>query len=239
MPDLKTALASVIHQWERNQIPELEPVQPTVQESNTVFTTTTSTPSPTPAPTPILRPSTMTAPPVYDAETNISRVAYKYAVDNGGHTRAEIVNALISTGFPKGSATSVLSRMIIQGLAEERNGKFYALVKDYVPLKSGEYLAKMRKQRIAAARRAATRAANQAAHPVRTDRELRVPRVDREPREPRVLTDYLPPDPPVLQNVTTVPVEPPKFELTADYIVKHVSLAEAKRLYEELGQYFK
>lgn len=184
MPDIKTALSSVINQWEKSSAPVV------AEPPKTAFR--------------------------FQPTTNVSRATFEAVRDNPGKTRIELVDLLGKQGFPATSTTSILSRMLRQGTAQMDDERgVHVTTPEYVPLKSGTALKKL-----------AT--------------------INKRGR-PRKVQEYSPapapaPVPTPLQNVTLVPVPPvppAKFELTADYIVKHVSLAEAKRLYEELGQYFK
>lgn len=179
MPDIKTALSSVINQWEKSSAP----VTPEPPKAAFRFVPT----------------------------TNVSRATFEAVRDNPGKTRAELSKILTTQGFPAASTTSILSRMLRQGTAQLDDERgMHVTTSEYVPLKSGSALKKL-----------ATINGRSRPHKAKAQVQARQP---------------------VLQNVTMVPVlptPPAKFELTADYIVKHVSLAEAKRLYEELGQYFK
>lgn len=195
MPDLKTALASVINQWEK-ATPVAEPKPEPAMLTN-------SEP-----------PKTISRFPI---TSNTSRATFETLKDNPGKTRKEIVHILQLKGFGAQSTASLLSRMAIQGVArEDSEGRMYAATNTYQPLKSGTALKKLRDKNLL----------KSGYVPVRRGRPKGIKNSVKAVTAPVIVS-------------TPTPTPAAKFELTADYIIKNIGLAEAKRLHDELGHFFK
>jgi len=122
-------------------------------------------------------------PQLFRTTTNVTRETFNYVVNNPGCVASDIVKHISSKGMNPSSASAILTACIKQNMIKREDGHYYALQKEYTPLK---YQSKNTK-----------------------------PKVKKEP--------------PV---VKTAP------RLSAEYIVEHIGIAEAKVLYRELKEIF-
>lgn len=164
--------------------------------------------------------------------TNTSRDCYNYAKENPGLERKVLTARIADMGHPKGSVASLLARMLVQGTAEEVGGLYYIRSAEYQPIKSGRQLTVLReayriKRGLSAPKPAKKSTGKKIGRPRKVDVAVEV----------KAEPVYVAPAPAPV--AAPAPVLPAGFQLTADYIIKHVSLAEAKALYDELGHYFK
>lgn len=107
MPDLKSELTKVINAWEHT--------------------------APEPEPMPETRPSKS---PIFEPTNNVCRNTFDCIKKNPGKSRKEIIEALLESGYKKGSTTSLIGQMVKQGMVRDTGGLLYAVTDEYVPLKS-------------------------------------------------------------------------------------------------------
>lgn len=78
-------------------------------------------------------PTTTVTPPVFPVTNNVTRETFECVKKNPGITAPQVVAML-----PKQKSTSVtslLTQMVKNGLCRNTDGRFYALVDEYLPLK--------------------------------------------------------------------------------------------------------
>jgi hypothetical protein len=108
MPDIKTALSSVLNQWEQDENKQITQQQEKPMGKQ-LFKTT----------------------------NNVSRETFNFIKTNPNKTTAEVANALEKRGFKEGSVTSICAQMSKQGMVTKDmyTKRLVALVPEYVPLK--------------------------------------------------------------------------------------------------------
>ena len=108
MPDIQTALTSVLGKWEQDEKKQIAQQQEK-QMGKPYFTVT----------------------------NNVSRETFNYIKNNPNLTTAEISDALVKKGFKEGSVTSICAQLSKQGqvLKDERTKRLVALADEYSPLK--------------------------------------------------------------------------------------------------------
>ena len=109
MPDMKTALSSVLNQWEQD-----EQKQITQQQEKPV------------------------GKHLFKTTNNVSRETFNYIRDNPNKTTAEVAHALEQRGFKEGSVTSICAQMAKQGMVTKDiyTKRLVAIVPEYQPLKA-------------------------------------------------------------------------------------------------------
>lgn len=148
--------------------------------------------------------------------TGTSRATFNFVRDNPYVTATEAVHALVQQGYNPSSTTSLISQMIKQDLfSRDKDGRLTALVKEYRPLKGATAL--------------------------RNERESRL--LDKETKKPPVNIDAR-----AIKNRNTpeefaafnAPVARPTLAtpMTAEQVLKTLSVKEAFALYRELQTMF-
>lgn len=108
MPDIQTALTSVLSKWEQD-----EKKQITQQQEKKM------------------------GKPYFSVTNNVSRETFNYIKNNPNLTTAEVSRALVKRGFKDGSVTSICAQLSKQGqvLKDARTKRLVALADEYSPLK--------------------------------------------------------------------------------------------------------
>lgn len=78
-------------------------------------------------------PTTTVTPPVFPVTNNVTRETFECVKKNPGITAAQVV-AMLPKQKPT-SITSLLAQMVKNKLCRNTDGRFYALVDEYLPLK--------------------------------------------------------------------------------------------------------
>jgi excinuclease UvrABC ATPase subunit len=109
MPDIKTALSTVLNQWEQDENKQITQQQEKPMGKQ-LFKTT----------------------------NNVSRETFNFIKTNPNKTTAEVANALEKRGFKESSVTSICAQMSKQGMVTKDmyTKRLVALVPEYVPLKT-------------------------------------------------------------------------------------------------------
>lgn len=107
MPDMKSALAAALNEWN--------------QPEQTVQTQTQSQPN---------------LPPFFTRTTDTSRNTFEHVRDNPHRTARQIADALTSQGHKKSSVTALLSQMARTGLiTRQPDGTYFTSRNEYAPVK--------------------------------------------------------------------------------------------------------
>jgi hypothetical protein len=109
MPDIQTALSSVLSQWEQDEQKQITQQQEKPMAKN-----------------------------IFQPTNNVTRETFDYIKANPNKTTAEVANALEQRGFKESSVTSICAQMAKQGIVSKDTytKRLVAIVPDYRPLKS-------------------------------------------------------------------------------------------------------
>jgi hypothetical protein len=147
---------------------------------------------------------------------NVSRETFNYVKENPGVSRADALAALIARGYIAGSVHALLSQMVKQGLIREggTERRMVCVAQEYSPLKSSRTVA-LEKEREEAAK----------AKPKRKYVRKEKP----EAKKPQ-------------ERPTPAPTPAPATQInsawSADTLMEHLSIKQARALYEELSKVF-
>lgn len=110
MPDIASALRKALSEWDTEPTTNTEPVQATTPKEITM-----------PAP----------------VATNASRSAFEFIRDNPGVNMDAVVSALTERGFKPHTVSSLVYQMLkVRLVVADANGKFTAVVREYVPIQT-------------------------------------------------------------------------------------------------------
>ena len=110
MPDIASALRKALSEWDTEPTTNTEPVQVTTPKEITM-----------PAP----------------VATNASRSAFEFIRDNPGVNMDAVVSALTERGFKPHTVSSLVYQMLkVRLVVADANGKFTAVVREYVPIQT-------------------------------------------------------------------------------------------------------
>jgi len=108
MPDIQTALTSVLGKWEQDEKKQIAQQQEKKMGK-----------------------------PYFTVTNNVSRETFNYIKNHPNLTTAEVSRALVKKGFKDGSVTSICAQLSKQGqvLKDARTKRLVALADEYSPLK--------------------------------------------------------------------------------------------------------
>jgi hypothetical protein len=109
MPDIQTALTSVLGKWEQDEKKQIAQQQEKKMGK-----------------------------PYFTVTNNVSRETFNYIKNHPNLTTAEVAKALVKQGFKDGSVTSICAQLSKQGqvLKDARTKRLVAIATEYTPLKA-------------------------------------------------------------------------------------------------------
>lgn len=213
MPDLKTALTAAITEWTKDDPNEKE-LTPMQTQSNPTAASTNAALNKSPG-TRFFQPT-----------NNVTRETFNFVRDNPGSTRSITVATLLKRGFVGSSVHSLIGQMVRQNRMVEHNGRLFTTANEFVPLKSGKSLAAMeeRKKAESGVKRKYTR---------KVSTVIPAPAAAQIPLPP---THGSQPVVKPMKEPVFAPI--PATSWTADNILEHLSIKEARVLFDELKKIF-
>jgi hypothetical protein len=234
MPDMKTAIHNAMSEQRKATIKEVVDAW--------------SDDEPTPQPQPETPPNTATQ---FKTTVGVSQASFNYIRDNPYLTTMQAVDELEKKGFKRGSTISLLSQMVRQGLmSKDKDGKLTALVKEFRPLKSTHHMAKIAKlvKKVAAKKAKPKAAVAPKAVPFQfPEEEASWPRPERQAPTVTIDVRAIKERNAIRAGIATLnaphaqatpAAEPAPKLLTAEQVLKTLSVKEAHVLYRELQTMF-
>lgn len=159
-------------------------------------------------------PAPTPAKPYFTVTNNVCRVTFEYVRDNRNKTRVEVAKELAAKGYKTGSVSSLLGQMIKQGLISEVSGFLQANSDTYTPIKSSKALKAMQAKAQAKPERKHVTIVN-----TRTGEVL---------------------NPKPSAGIAALPTKAPQINSAwdADTLLNHLSIKQARALYDELRKIF-
>lgn len=210
MPDMKTALEKIIDDWTNDEASlSTKPNQPTQPTTEKQ--------------TDMQNATTSTGRKLFTETTGTTRATFDYIKRNPYVTTVDAVKGLELMGYNPASTTSLISQMVKQALfSRDKDGRLTALVKEYRPLKSATAL-----RTKAEGKRAYTRRENPVMQPAPSKTPEGIAALNAPVAQPT---------PPTAPQHTRTTDEAPL--LTAEQVLKTLSVKEAHALYRELQTMF-
>ena len=74
-------------------------------------------------------------PQLFKPTTNVTRETFNFVVNNPGCKSAEVESYISGKGLNANSASAILTACVKQAMIKRQDGRYYALQKEYTPLK--------------------------------------------------------------------------------------------------------